>query len=67
MAKEIVTAEFPGELAHQARIAAAVAGISRSELIRQAVAEYLEKMDSAGPEDQGEVQKALATPVATPA
>lgn len=37
----IVSAEFPNDLAWRARVAAALAGISRSELIRRATDEYI--------------------------
>lgn len=40
----IVTAFFPHELAEAARVAAARQGVSRSELIRQAVAYWLEQL-----------------------
>jgi hypothetical protein len=40
--KVTVTAEFPHQLARRARVAAALQGTSRSELIRQAVDTFVE-------------------------
>lgn len=39
-----VNAPFPLTLAKQARVAAAINGISRAELIRRAVGEYLKRL-----------------------
>ena len=39
-----VTAEFPAQLEFEARIEAAKQRISRSELVRQAVSDYLKKL-----------------------
>jgi hypothetical protein len=46
--KVTVTAEFPHQLARQARVAAALQGTSRSQLIRQAVSEYILQTAVAG-------------------
>jgi len=43
--KVFVNSEMPFDLAHRARLAAAKLDISRSELIRQALEEYLEKLN----------------------
>lgn len=41
----LVPVHFPTTLAHQARIAAAVQGISRSEFVRRAVESRIRQMD----------------------
>jgi hypothetical protein len=46
--KVTVTAEFPHQLARQARVAAALEGTSRSELIRKAVSDYVIQTAVAG-------------------
>ena len=46
--KVIVAAEFPRRLEQHARIAAALEGVSRSELIRRAVNIYIEELGIAG-------------------
>jgi hypothetical protein len=57
----ILTAKMSEALAHRARIAAALLGISRSELVRQAVQERVER-ELAGGAGQLEPKLAEVTP-----
>ena len=51
-----ISAQFPTDLAQAARVEAARRNVSRAELIRQAVAEFLRKTNKAAVQKPARVQ-----------
>ena len=53
MSNVFIAAHVPQELEHRARLEAAKRRISRSELVRQAVAQFIQQAETTGPKVSG--------------